>query len=142
MACWQWSSLTKLWVELTLAHTAVFLPFPKKQLPFLEYSWQLLQDRYAVTMHFFISSISTSRSSTLLHYLAVYIQFSVLSSLVTQSARSLFSYFIFLCCLYAYSVKPLYALPWPICLTVQLPIYFTGALRLCKCKPGFSCCFF
>lgn len=49
-----------------------FLPFPEKQLPVLEYLWLLLQDRSTVPVHLLISSISSSRFSTLLHNLAAF----------------------------------------------------------------------
>lgn len=73
MACWQWSSFTKLWVELPLTHTAAFCLFLKSSCCFWSTPKGQMQDRYAVPMHFFISSINTSRYSTLLHFLAVFV---------------------------------------------------------------------
>lgn len=84
-----------------------FLPFPKKQLPF----WSI-PDGYCradmLCQYTFSCPLWILRDLPLCHItlLCLYIQFSVFSSVVTQSAKSLFSYLIFLCCMYTYLWNP------------------------------------
>lgn len=121
-----------------------FLPFPEKQLPFLEYLWLLLQDRYTVPMHLLISSINSSRSSTLLHNLAAFAHptLCLFSSLVTPSSRS----FIQLLSFPSLSIDVVYKIP--LCTAMTRSVYYSishklqQSLETAQMLPDFSWCFF